>query len=186
MNDHMGMSRTILVIGLYALFLLFAVRVVGQTTNTYTRNDLVGVWGMFKDKHPDGWGSHNPPYEYLEFTQDNKYFRTYLHKKGNGIIIGTYELVHDSLLVFHESTGFDGTHTGPVKADTARLYSLRSDLMELWEDWDRIFWKSSKKWGHKKKYRPLTIQEKENLQAVTTKLMNEYARLKETEENDNE
>jgi hypothetical protein len=58
--------------------------------------------------------------------------------------------------------------------------------MELWEDWDRILWKSSKKWGHKKKYRPLTIQEKENLQAVTTKLMNEYARLKETEENDNE
>lgn len=175
---------TILVIGLYVLFISSAVQVIGQTNNKKS-SDLTGVWGMFKDKHPDGWGSHNPPYEYLEFTPDNKYSRTYLHRKGNGIIFGTYELVNDSLLVFHESIGTDGINKGPVKADTARLYSLRSDRMELWEDWDRVLWKSVKKWGHKKKYRPLTTEEKENLQAVTIKLLNNYAKLKDTDESDN-
>lgn len=138
------------------------------------KSELIGIWGIFKDKHPDGWGSFNPPYEYLEFKDGNKYNRTYLHRKGNTTFFGTYEVVNDSLIIFHESVGTDGIHKGLLKADTARLYSIKSDLIELWEDWDRILWKSVKKWGHKKKYRPLIKEEKEKIEAVRTKLMNDY------------
>jgi hypothetical protein len=140
---------------------------------------------MFKDKHPDGWGSFNPPYMYFELMGDNKYNRIWLHRKGNSIIFGEYEVANDSLIIFHESVWTNGIEKGKFRADTVRLYSVKSDLMEIWEDWDRILWKSIKKWGHKQKYRPLTKGEKEKLEASKTQLIRDYSAIKDTEEKAN-
>ena len=169
-------------------FLIFCVTVVnGQTTNSNTtvENELIGTWGMFKDKHPDGWGSFNPPYMYFEFMENNKYNRIWLHRKGNSMIFGEYDVVADSLIIFRESIGTNGLEKGIVKGDTVKLHSINSDLLEIWEDWDRILWKSIKKWGHKQKYRPLTKGEMEKLQVVKTQLMNDYSTIKDTQEKDN-
>ena len=143
---------------------------------------MIGTWGMFKDKHPDGWGSFNPPYMYFEFTADNKYNRIWLHRKGNSIIFGEYEIANNSLIIFHHSTWTNGMEKEKIRADTVRLYSVKSDLLEIWEDWDRILWKSVKKWGHKQKYRPLMNEEKEKLVAVKTQLMSDYSLIKDPEE----
>lgn len=175
--------RTLYTIGLIGLFALHGVIANGQTNapTDNIKNEMLGIWGMHKDKHPDGWGSFNPPYMYLEFKENNKYERIYLNNKGNSILFGTYELTNDSLIIFHESIITDGIHEGLFKADTVRLYSLKSDLMELWEDWDRILWKSTKKWGHKQKYRPLTKEEMDNLEFAKTRLMFDYDLLKNPE-----
>ncbi|MBK5278425.1 MAG: hypothetical protein JJE09_06145 [Bacteroidia bacterium] len=151
-------------------------------SNNDVKNELIGVWGMYKDKHPDGGGSFDPPYMYIEFTENNKYNRIFLHKKINSMYFGTYELVNDSLIMFHESIGTSGTHKGLIKANTVRLYSLNGGFMELWEDWDRILWKSVKKFGHKQKYRQLTGEEIKKLEAVKTQLMTDYSLIKDTGE----
>jgi hypothetical protein len=151
-------------------------------SGTDGKNELIGVWGMFKDKHPDGWGSFNPPNMYFEFMENNKYNRIFLHKKGNSMFFGTYELVNDSTIMFHESIGTNGTHKGSIKSNTVKLYSINSRSMELWEDWDRILWKSVKKFGHKQKYRRLTVEEMEKLEAARTQLMTDYSLIKDTEE----
>jgi hypothetical protein len=180
--------RTLTALGLTGLFIFCGVNVNGQTTNSNSnaKSELIGIWGMFKDKHPDGWGSFNPPHMYLEFMEDNKYSRIWLHRKGNSMIFGEYDVVGDSLIIFHESIGTNGVEKGTVKGDTVKLYSIKSDLMEIWEDWDRILWKSIKKWGHKQKYRPLTNVEKEKLLAVKAQLMTDYSLIKDSKEtNDN-
>jgi hypothetical protein len=180
----MTLYKALTSLGLTVLFIVCGVISNGQTidSNNNVKNKLIGIWGMFKDKHPDGWGSFNPPYMYLEFMEDNKYNRILLSKKGNGILFGTYEVVGDSLIIFHESIGTDGIHKALNKANTVRLYSIKSDLMEIWEDWDRILRKSIKKWGHKQRYRPLTEEEKEKLEAVKTQLMNNYSLIKDIDE----
>jgi hypothetical protein len=136
---------------------------------------------MYKDRHPDGWGSFDPPYQYIEFLTDNKYNKIFIQKKENIIFFGTYEVIKDSLIVFHESTGTDGISKGPVQTDTVRLYSLKAGVLEIWADWDRILWKSIKKFGHKKKYRPLTEAEKEKIEAIKTQLMDGYELIKDKE-----
>jgi hypothetical protein len=180
--------RTLISLGSTGLFILCGVNVHGQTTNSSNnvKSELIGMWGMFKDKHPDGWGSFNPPYMYFEFMEDNKYSRIWLHRKWNSMIFGEYNVVGDSLIVFQESVGTNGIEKGLIKADTVKLYSIKSDLMEIREDWRRILWKSIKKWGHKQKNRPLTNLEKEKLLAVKTQLMTDYSLIKDSKEkNDN-
>ncbi len=183
-RNKMRTLGTVTKLGLIGLFALYGVVANGQPNNSdnNVKNELTGIWGMFKDKHPDGWGSFNPPYMYVEFTGDNKYNRIWLHRKGNSMIFGEYDVVGDSLIIFHESVGTNGIEKGIVKADTVKLSSIKSDLLEIWEDWDRILWKSIKKWGHKQKYRPLTNVEKEELVAVKTQLMNDYSLIKDTVE----
>jgi hypothetical protein len=167
--------RTLKQLGLIGLVTCF-LTTYGQTNNSNNniKNELIGVWGMYKDKHPDGWGSWDPPHQFLEFMPDNKYNKIFIQKKENIIFFGTYEVIKDSIIVFHESTGTDGIHIGPVQADTVRLYSLKAGVLEIWADWDRVLWKSVKKFGHKKKYRPLTIAEKEKIELIKTKLMDDY------------
>jgi hypothetical protein len=172
--------RTSRAIGLTILFSLYGFQVCAQTnkSNDSVQNKLIGIWGMYKDKHPDGWGSFNPPYMYFEFKEDNSYNRIFIRRKTNSIFFGTYQVVNDSLIIFDESIGTNGIEKGPINANTVRLYTIQSDLMELWEDWDRILWKGVKKWGHKQKYRPLTAVEKEKVGAVKQKLMTDYALIK--------
>jgi hypothetical protein len=180
----MGMYQTWVLPGFTALFILATVSVNGQVGNSQNKveADLIGVWGMFKDKHPDGWGNFKTPYMYLEFTQDHKYNRIWLHNKGNSMAFGTYELAGDSLIIFHESIGTNGIEKGVFKGHTVKLYSIKSDLMEIWEDWDRVLSKRIKKWGHEQKYRRLTKEELENLEAARNKLLEGYALIKDTKE----
>lgn len=170
-----------------SLIILFAfcyAVTTAQTTGSSeaTTGKLVGIWGMFKDRHPDGWGTFNPPYMYFEFKEGNQYNRIWLHRKGNSMVFGEYEVVGDSLIVFHESMGTNGKDKGKVRQNTVKLQSVQSDLLEIWEDWDRVLGKRVKKFGHKQKYRPLTIPEKEKLVAAKTQLMNDYAFIKENDE----
>src|SRR5688500_3578833 len=92
----------------------------GQTNNAHnkTKDELIGLRGMYKDMHPDGWGSVDTTYEYNEYMLDNRYNRILIEKKENIIFFGNYEVIKDSIIVFHESTGPDGTNKGPVQADT--------------------------------------------------------------------
>ena len=174
--------RTLKHLGLVGL-IIFCFAANGQTDNSQNniKDELIGLWGMYKDRHPDGWGSFDPPHLYIEFLTDNKYNKIFIQKKENIIFFGTYEVIKDSLIVFHESTGTDGISKGPVQADTVRLYSLKAGVLEIWSDWDRILCKSIKKFGHKKKYRHLTEAEKEKIEAVKTQLMKDYASIKDKE-----
>ncbi|HEY3387060.1 MAG TPA: hypothetical protein VGK46_11155 [Saprospiraceae bacterium] len=169
---------------LTGLFILYVHGVNGQATHSSNpvQDQLTGMWGMFKDKHPDGWGSFDPPYMYVEFRDDSTYSRIWLHKKGNSMVFGKYEVAGDSLLVFHESVVTNGKEKGIVKANTVKLYRIKRDVMEIWEDWDRVLSKRIKKWGHKQKYRPLTDDEKKKIATVKTQLMKDYASIQETEE----
>jgi hypothetical protein len=159
------MRKSILII-VTALFTLLQVMVNAQSQNlnTQLKTDLIGVWAMFNERHPDGWKTWKKPYEYLEFKEDGKFIRTYLLKKMNYAVLGTYELSNDSLIIFHASVATDGKRTVGVPEFISKLYSVKNDELELWEDWKRILWKSTKKMGHKKRFRPLTIKEKENLE----------------------
>lgn len=96
----MRILRTLTAIVLTGVSILCAVVVNGQTSNSNTtvEDELIGTWGMFKDKHPDGWGSFNPPYMYFEFIENNKYNRIWLHRKGNSMIFGEYNIANDSLI----------------------------------------------------------------------------------------
>jgi hypothetical protein len=156
-----------------------------QSANGQGNKEIIGIWGMFKDRHPDGWGSWRPPYEYLEFKESGKYSRTYINKKGNTIMLGSYKVIDSSIIIFYENTATDGIRKQAFPIDTARLYSVKADVIEIWEDWDRIFWKKDKKWGHKKKYRPLTQEEKQKIELVTTKIINDYTLIKDTDGNGN-
>lgn len=146
------------------IFLKVKSNAQSQNLNNQKKTELVGVWAMFNERHPDGWKTWKKPYEYLEFKEDGKFIRTYLLKKMNYAVVGTYELSIDSLIIFHGSVATDGTRTVAVPEFTSRLYSIKNDELELWEDWKRILWKSTKKMGHKKRLRPLTVKEKENLE----------------------
>src|SRR5260221_2957006 len=100
----MIISKTLIVLGLTGLFVLFNRNLSGQTQDpNKEKKRLIGIWGMFKDRHPAGWASWNPPYRYIEFMEDGKYYRTHLFRGEKTLIFGTYETVKDSLLVFHES-----------------------------------------------------------------------------------
>jgi hypothetical protein len=52
-------------------------------------------------------------------------------------------------------------------------------VLEIWADWDRVLWKSIKKFGHKKKYRQPTQAQMEKIETVKTKLMKDYALIKD-------
>ena len=160
-----NMKKSILIIAT-ALFTLLQVmvNVQSQNLNTLQKTDLIGVWAMFNERHPDGWKTWEKPFEYLEFKEDGKFIRTYLLKKMNYAVLGTYELSNDSLIIFHESVATDGKRTVGVPKFISRLYSIKRNELELWEDWKRILWKSTKKMGHKKRFRPLTIAEKQNVE----------------------
>jgi hypothetical protein len=148
-----------------AFFILLEIKnAQSQNLNNQKKTALIGVWAMFNERHPDGWNTWKKPFEYLEFKEDGKFTRTYLLKKMNYAVVGTYELSNDSLIIFHASVATDGKRTVGVPEFISRLYSIRNDELELWEDWKRILWKSTKKMGHKKRFRPLTIKEKENLE----------------------
>jgi hypothetical protein len=135
-----------------------------QNLNCPKQTALIGVWAMFNERHPDGWKTWKKPFEYLEFKEDGKFIRTYLLKKMNYAVLGTYKLSNDSLIIFHASVATDGKRTVGVPEFISRLYVIKNDELELWEDWKRILWNSTKKMGHKKRFRPLTIKEKENLE----------------------
>jgi hypothetical protein len=115
-ENQMTTPKTLKHLGLVAL-ITCCFGASGQANNSHN-NELIGLWGMYKDRHPDGWGSFDPPHQYIEFMPDNKYNKIFIQRKENVIFFGTYEVIKDSLIVFHESTGTDGIHKGPVQADT--------------------------------------------------------------------
>ena len=149
-----------------ALFLLLQIKSNAQlqNSNSSKQTALIGVWAMFNERHPDGWKTWKKPYEYLEFREDGKYIRTILFKRINYAVLGNYEISNDSLIIFHAGVATDGKRTQGVPEFISRLYSIKSDELELWEDWKRIIWKSTKKMGHKKKFRPLTMEENKKLE----------------------
>ncbi len=163
---------------LLGLFFLYRTTVNAQSNPK--SKAIIGVWAMYHDFHPNGWGTWKKPYEYLEFKEGGQYTRSILFKKENYIIMGNYEIKNDSLIIFHESNATNGIGTAIIPSSTARLFSVRNDELELWEDWQRIIWKSIKKMGHKKKFRPLTISEKENLELRSTKILKEFPSLRHT------
>jgi hypothetical protein len=178
----MRLSKAIIYLVLTELLLLSTISLYGQADEPNNKKDLIGIWGMFKDRHPDGWGSWNPPYEYLKFKEDSSYVRIYLAKKGNALIFGYYEIVNDSIK-FYDNVATDGFTKAKFASSTSKLHSLGDSVMELWEDWDRILSKRIKKCGHKKKYRQLTKDEEKTLEAVTTKLTSDYLLIKDRDDN---
>jgi hypothetical protein len=175
--------KKIIFLILFGLFPLFRMTINAQSN--LRSKAIIGVWAMYHDFHPNGWGTWKKPYEYLEFKEDGKFTRTILLKKANYIIMGNYEVNNDSLIVFHESNATNGIGTAIIPSLTSRLFSVRNDELELWEDWQRILWKSIKKMGHKKKFRPLTLSEKENLELRSAKILKEFPSLRDTVKKEN-
>jgi hypothetical protein len=161
-----------------AFFISLQVQINAQSNSK--SKAIIGVWAMYHDFNPNGWGTWKKPFEYLEFREDGKFTRTILFKKANYIIMGNYEINNDSLIVFHESNATNGIGTAIIPSLTSRLFSVRNDELELWEDWQRILWKSIKKMGHKKKFRPLTPSEKENLELRSAKILKDFPFLRDT------
>jgi hypothetical protein len=150
-------------------------------------SEIIGNWGMFKDKHPDGWGSFNPPYEYIEFKVNGEYIRTFIQRKhGPVIMFGTYEIIGDTLIVFNEGIGFDGSNIGNVKSRFSKLFNIKEEILELHEDWYSLFRKKLRQYRHKKKFRRLTTEEQEILNSETSYLLKLYLVILNSETNNSD
>jgi hypothetical protein len=144
---------------LLLIIILFSVSLTPDVIGQNTFN-IVGEWGMHRDRHPDGWGRHNPPYMYFTFDNKNNYTRTFLHKKYPSLIIGTYELQNDSLLILNNRVLTNGEEKWKIPSDTLLLYEFEQEEMQLRQDWDRIWSKKIIRWRHKMYFRYLTDKEK--------------------------
>jgi hypothetical protein len=165
---------------LIAVVVFMVTNAQAQVSNL-SKEKLTGLWGMYFDRHPDGWGKHKPPYEYLQFKEDGKYVRIYLSESGDFINLGSYAVESDGTIRFSQNVGTNGVHYGTFEDQTSKVFSLSGEKLELWEDWKRILWKGTKVLGHKKRFRMVTTEEKQKAEQITSKLLAEYSAIKEKE-----
>lgn len=138
-------------------------------------NELQGQWGMFKDRHPDGWGNWTPPYLYYHFNSDSTYYQTILRRKGNSLIHGKYRVLGDSMIVFYDSNGIFENTIGKIKdEDTIKLNYLDNKHLELHIHWYTLFGKKKKPWKWRMKFRPLNEAESKTLNATNAELLKRY------------
>lgn len=136
---------------------------------------------MYKDKHPDGWGKFEPPYYYLILNEDGTYQKAYFLKKDQTVIFGTYELQTDSLLVFNESIGTNGTNKGKVVSDTVKFIGIQDNVLKINSHWHGWLSKKVKRWKHRMEFRPLEPLELVELKNKISSMLDRYSQLDETE-----
>ncbi len=166
---------------LFTSLLLFNTNLIGQFKEPIIPKEISGIWGMYKDKHPEGWGTFNPPYYYLILNDDATYKRIYLLKKQQTLIFGTFELTTDSLLVFHESKATDGTYKGPFPADTAKFKGIHDNILEIHGHHYTWLRKRKKPWKHRMKFRRLEPLEQVHMTNAITSLENQYSQIENEE-----
>ena len=176
--DRMKLPGVIGIIGLIGASIFYSIVTNAQTSNPYhqIKDEIVGIWGITEEKHIGKWIPYTNPQHFIEFTESNRFSKTYVQDTDSIIFLGNFKFMNDSVLVLYDVFATDGRGSGPQESDTIKLHTLGNGVLEIWEDWERILWrKGVKKWGHKKRYRRLTEDEKADIQAVKAKILSNYS-----------
>lgn len=158
--------------GFYLLLLLLSDHVLAQGLHP-----IVGAWAMFKDKHPDGWGNFHTPYYYYRFNEDSTFNRFYLGRSDQTVVFGKYEMLGDSLIVFHESTATNGRQVAFEGQDTVRVFGIHNGKLEIHEHWYTLLRGRRRPFKHRKYFRPTTDTEQRRLERIYTRIMNDFTKL---------
>lgn len=163
------------------LFVIILIGLHSNKAHAQSQQDisshLIGTWVIYKESHPDGGGTPKP-YEYLEFKTDGTYTRTYITRKSKSMVLGRYKTSNDTIS-FYDNVATDGTMKARYFSDIEKLESFKADELILLSDWKRIVSRGVKKFGHKRRFRPLTAPEKKEWEALTTKIVTDFVKLKE-------
>ena len=163
-----------IIIALLLTIVACAPKIVYKERNT---SELVGTWGLYKSKHPDGTANYPKPTYFIKFNPNGTYTQAYIQKRGSAILFGDYKIVGDTLVVFETMKGTNGFTNFKQEADTVKLTQISNNQLEVHRHWYSFWTKKRKPYHNQIRFRPVSDDELEKFNTTYSKLINDYKRI---------